>query len=170
MVEKKLKFLGLGTIVEVDDLISLPKTKYVVIARAIGRNKDDSTLLRYMVAPHPFGNVPDQEENILRITASQVKRVIYEGYTDELDEKLLADLESKMRGTDAPPPLTSKTEVSKTTNPEDEEKKAKELVEQQLKKAEEEQKLKEQEILKKDPFYKFRKMKEAEANDSDRTD
>lgn len=70
MVEKKLKFLGLGTIVEVDDLISLPKTKYVVIARAIGRNKDDSTLLRYMVAPHPFGNVPDQEENILRIACS----------------------------------------------------------------------------------------------------
>lgn len=45
MTEEKLKFLGLGTVVEVEDLIALKDIKYfVVVARAIGRNNDDSTL------------------------------------------------------------------------------------------------------------------------------
>ena len=166
MTEEKLKFLGLGTVVEVEDLIALKDIKYfVVVARAIGRNNDDSTLLRYMLAPHPFGDVPDQKENILRITASQIKKVIHEGYTDELDEKLLTDLESAMRGSVAHTPPSTKTEKSTSNNSEEEQKKAEELAQEQEKKAVEEEKIKIQEMLKKDPFYRFRKMKEAEAND-----
>ena len=62
--------------------------------------------------------------------------------------------------------FSPKDEVLVNTNStEEEQKKAEELAQEQEKKAVEEEKIKIQEMLKKDPFYRFRKMKEAEAND-----
>ncbi|GAB2023394.1 DUF4176 domain-containing protein [Pseudolactococcus yaeyamensis] len=164
MVDEQLKFLGLGTVIEVDDMDALKDTKYVVIARAIGQDSKGETILRYMLAPHPFGDVPDQKDNILRITASQIKQVIYEGYTDELDEKLLDDLENSMRGTLAQVKSSTKTEADEQNNSVETVKQAIPLVKQETKNIAEIQKINEQMMLKKDPFYKFRKMKEEKAN------
>lgn len=165
MAKETLKFLGLGTIVEVEDLIALKDIKYfVVVARAIGRDKDDSTLLRYMLAPHPYGDIPDQKDNILRITASQIKKVIHEGYTDELDNKLLDDLENEMRGTLAQVNSNSKTASEEPKKTDEAAKAVAPLVKKEIKNDAESQKIKEQKMLKKDPFYKFRKIKEEKAN------
>ena len=70
-----------------------------------------------------------------------------------------------MRGSVAQTPPSTKTEKSTSNNSEEEQKKAEELAQEQEKKAVEEEKIKIQEMLKKDQFYRFRKMKEAEAND-----
>lgn len=164
MADEHVKFLGLGTVVEVDDMDALKDTKYVVMARAIGQDSNGETILRYMLAPHPHGDVPDQKDNILRITASQIKQVIYEGYTDELDEKLLDDLENTMRGALAQVKSNSKAESNGQNNSDEPVKQTVPFVQQEIEKVVENQELKEKELLKKDPFYKFRKMKEENAN------
>ena len=114
--------------------------------------------------PHPHGDVPDQKDNILRITASQIKQVIYEGYTDELDEKLLNDLENTMRGALAQVKSNSKAESNGQNNSDEPVKQTVPLVKQETDKVVEDQELKDKELLKKDPFYKFRKMKEEKVN------
>ena len=53
MADEHVKFLGLGTVVEVDDMDALKDTKYVVMARAIGQDSNGETILRYMLAPPP---------------------------------------------------------------------------------------------------------------------
>ncbi|MGX7048484.1 hypothetical protein RU86_GL001662 [Lactococcus piscium] len=163
MTDKQLAFLGLGTIVEVDDMDALEHTKYVVVARAIGQDSNGETILRYMLAPHPYGHVPDQKENILRITASQITKIIHEGYTDELDTKLLDDLEDVMRGTLTQVVSGTKAEVDEKSDSDEKVKQVTPLVGQEPKLAAA-QKLEEENILKRDPFYKFRKMKEEKVN------
>lgn len=162
VADKQLAFLGLGTIVEVDDMDALKHTKYVVIARAIGQDSNGETMLRYMLAPHPYGNVADQKEKILRVTASQITNIIHEGYTDELDTKLLDDLEDVMRETLTQVVSGSKSEVDEKSNSDEKVKQVTPLVGQEPKHAAV-QKLEEENILKRDPFYKFRKMKEEKA-------
>lgn len=163
MADKQLAFLGLGTIVEVDDMDGLKHTKYLVIARAIGQDSNGETMLRYMLAPHPFGNVADQKENILRVTASQITNIIHEGYTDELDTKLLEDLEDVMRETLTQVVSGSKSEVDEKSNSDEQVKQVTPLVGQEPKLAAA-KKLEEEKILTRDPFYKFRKMKEEKVN------
>lgn len=148
MTLKKLKFLGLGSMVEIDDMDALLDTKYMIIARAVGKNSKGETILRYQVAPHPFGNIPSQKENILTISESQVKEIISQGYTDEKDEALLNELLSKMN-------QAINSSVTKVDNLEEQRKL--ELQAQESKRLEDERLEKEQVLLRRDPFYKFRK-------------
>lgn len=165
MKEKKLKFLGLGSVVEVDSIEAIKDTKYFVIARAIGQDSKGNTIFRYMLAPHPFGDVPNQQENILKVMASEITKVIHEGYTDVLDEQLLEDLEQKMRGSLAQMGISPASQsTQKKDSQADDDKQILLEKEQEAKKLAEKEKLNEQEMLKRDPFYKFRKMKEEKGN------
>ena len=92
MAIEELKFLGLGSMVEVEDMDALKDTKYVVIARAVGKNSNDATVLRYMLAPHPFGDVPKQKDNILIVTDNQITKIHVEGYVDIKDDQFLEEL------------------------------------------------------------------------------
>ncbi|MGM0332984.1 DUF4176 domain-containing protein [Enterococcus sp. AZ050] len=152
MTLKKLKFLGLGSMVKIDDMDALLDTKYVIIARAVGKNTKGETILRYQVAPHPFGSIPSQKENILTISESQVKEILTQGYIDEKDETLLNELLSKMNQAINSPAINVKTEVDNL-----EEQRKLELQAQEAKKLEDDRLKKEQDLLRRDPFYKFRK-------------
>ncbi|EHQ8838782.1 DUF4176 domain-containing protein [Enterococcus faecalis] len=152
MTLKKLKFLGLGSMVKIDDMDALLDTKYVIIARAVGKNTKGETILRYQVAPHPFGSIPSQKENILTISESQVKEILTQGYIDEKDETLLNELLSKMNQAINSPATNVKTEVDNL-----EEQRKLELQAQEAKKLEDDRLKKEQDLLRRDPFYKFRK-------------
>ena len=164
MKDKKLKFLGLGSVVEVNSMEALKDTKYFVIARAIGQNSEGDTILRYMLAPHPFGDIPNQQENILKVMDSEITKVIHEGYTDVLDEQFLEDLEQQMRDSLA---QSNSSLASQAIQKKDTEQGTKQVLLQKKQEAKKlaEEKLNEQEMLKRDPFYKFIKMKEAKGND-----
>lgn len=84
--------------VEVDDMDALPDTKYVVVARAVGKNATGQTLLRYRVAPHPFGNVPNHEDEILTVEDSKITTVYTEGYSDKKDDDFLENMLAAMSG------------------------------------------------------------------------
>lgn len=141
--------------VEVDDMDALKDTKYVVFARAVGKNSDGETILRYMLAPHPFGDVPKQKDNILTVEGSQITKVHVEGYVDKKDDQFLEELFvsigqiiSKASNNSATPPPPQEDEESK---------KAAQLAKEKTEKEEAERLEQERERLRRDPFYKFRK-------------
>ncbi|MFC4652341.1 DUF4176 domain-containing protein [Lactococcus nasutitermitis] len=146
--EKKLKFLGLGTMVEVENTAALPDTKYVVIARAVGKNREGETILRYRLAPHPFGDVSANQGDILTVEESEITNTYVEGYRDKKDDDFLDDMMKQMTGA-----LKEVKTTEKAVIPiKDVEVKEKILVVEQHFDIN-----KEQEMLKQDPFYKFRK-------------
>ncbi|EGP4752179.1 DUF4176 domain-containing protein [Enterococcus faecium] len=156
MNSEKLEFLGLGSMIEVDDMDALLDTKYVVIARAIGKDSKENTILRYMIAPHPFGDIPSKKGNILTISESQVKKVLTHGYLDEKDDALFDELLTKMNQS-----IRNQTSSSmpnfKTEADNLKEQKKIELQAQEAKKLENDRLEKEHALLRRDPFYKFRK-------------
>lgn len=158
MTTKTLKFLGLGSMVEVNDMDALPETKYVVIARAVGKNSNDATILRYMVAPHPFGDVPKQTDNILVVEEHNIKKVHVEGYVDEKDDRLLEEFLDGMKQTISKTNFSAdKVSAPPTAEEEEVEKKTALLAQKQAENEELKRLELEKEQLRRDPFYKFRK-------------
>ena len=140
--DEKLQFLGLGSMVEIDHMDALADTLYTIVARAVGKDGDGKTILRYQVAPHPQGDTPSQ--NIITLAESSIKKVVHEGYRDDRDESFLLNMLKKMAGAPALPPKEKKEPiVSKDT---------------ELRTVVVQPKIDdEKELLKRDPFYKFRK-------------
>ncbi|GAB2025551.1 DUF4176 domain-containing protein [Lactovum odontotermitis] len=143
------RFLGLGTMVEVDDMDALRETKYVVIARAVGKSTTGQTVLRYRIVPHPLGVIEATEEQILTVEASQVVKVDNEGYSDEKDDNYLDELLGQMTGS------LKEMVASVNKNPEVQEEILEEVFNAQKEK--EDQTIKEKAMLVRDPFYKFKK-------------
>jgi len=149
--EKNNQFLGLGSMIEVDDVEALPETKYVIIARAVKKGDNDEIILRYRIAPHPTGSTSNNAHELLTINEDKITKVHTAGYTDKSDEAFLIEVvtgldnnnasgelkKQNMTGTDK----TNETEMGGILSA---------LVDQ-------EQQAKETALLKKDPFYKFRK-------------
>ena len=87
-------FLGLGSIVRLDrDGMS---GLFVVLARGAYRPDTEQAVVvsRYLVAPHPYGEAPDQET--FPILSGEVQEVVFEGYTDDADSEFLADVLDQM--------------------------------------------------------------------------
>ena len=125
MAIEELKFLGLGSMVEVEDMDALKDTKYVVIARAVGKNSNDATVLRYMLAPHPFGDVPKQKDNILIVTDNQITKIHVEGYVDIKDDQFLEELLGNLSQTvSSENTTTTKISTNQASEDEEENKKA----------------------------------------------
>jgi len=95
---ESLKILGLGSIVEVDDMDALADTLYFVIARAIGKDGQGKTILRYQVAPHPGGAPEKDRDLVLTIAEAAITKVVFEGYLEEKDEAYLEDLVEGLTG------------------------------------------------------------------------
>lgn len=147
--EKSLQFLALGTMVDVEDMDAALDTKYVVVARAVGKNTSGQTILRYRLAPHPAGNTPANQADLLTVEGSKITKIYSEGYRDEKDDIFLEQMLAQMTGdlkkmkTEVKAPPVKSTEQAKATSPLPEEKQS--------------SKEKEEERLRQDPFYKFRK-------------
>ena len=158
MAIEELKFLGLGSMVEVEDMDALKDTKYVVIARAVGKNSNDATVLRYMLAPHPFGDVPKQKDNILIVTDNQITKIHVEGYVDIKDDQFLEELLGNLSQTvSSENTTTTKISTDQASEDEEENKKAELLAQEQAERDEAKRLAYEKEQLRSDPFYKFRK-------------
>ena len=158
MAIEELKFLGLGSMVEVEDMDALKDTKYVVIARAVGKNSNDATVLRYMLAPHPFGDVPKQKDNILIVTDNQITKIHVEGYVDIKDDQFLEELLGNLSQTvSRENTTTTKISTNQASEDEEENKKSELLAQEQVERDEAKRVAYEKEQLRRDPFYKFRK-------------
>lgn len=136
--EEKLQFLGLGSVVEIEHMDALTDTLYFIVARAVGKDSSGQTILRYQVAPHPFGATPSQQ--IVTLAETDIIKVVHEGYQDNKDDSFLTTLLEKMAGS---PPLPKKEKLEDPHS---------KNIEVKLPKVEDEK-----EILKRDPFYKFKK-------------
>ena len=158
MTTAKLKFLGLGSMVDVNDMDALKDTKHVVIARAVGKDSKGATILRYMVAPHPFGDVPKQKDNILIVAESHITKVHVRGYVDEKDDQLLEEFLEGMNQTISKTNTSADKVSAPAISVEEEASKKEALLAQEQAKKEEMKRLElEKEQLRRDPFYKFRK-------------
>ncbi|WP_258046036.1 DUF4176 domain-containing protein [Leifsonia shinshuensis] len=86
--------LGLGSIVRLET----PGVSglFVVLARGAFRPDKERTEVvpRYLVAPHPFGEAPDQETFPILVDA--IQQVVFEGYTDDADTSFLENLLDQM--------------------------------------------------------------------------
>lgn len=126
------KFLPLGSMLklkETEDDNSL----YFVVARAIAKNEADEIVPRYKVAPHPYGDVPNQE--VFSIDVTQIAEIIFKGYEDEKDSEFVEEMIGRMTNAPKQPSVQKKVETTSEKTPEEDEK----------------------EKLLRDPFYKFRK-------------
>lgn len=128
-------FLPLGSIVRLEET-EHDDWLYFIVARAITKGAGDTTVPRYRVAPHPFGDTPTQE--VFSIRDSQIVEVVFQGYENQEDENFLNNLFQLMENAGT----GQKQAVKETVTPEPTP--VKEEVE-------------EDELLKNDPFYKFRK-------------
>lgn len=131
------EFLPLGSIVRLEGT-DHDNWLYFIVARAITRGEEEDIIPRYRVAPHPFGDTPSQE--VFSIRDSQIVEVIFKGYQDREDEKFLDGLFELMEGS-----LKDEGGGKVVANP--------------TPTLSPVQKVNEGELLKKDPFYKFRKGK-----------
>ncbi|MEN2736824.1 DUF4176 domain-containing protein [Microbacterium sp. X-17] len=88
------RLLGLGSIVRLDNDRAIGL--FVVLARGAFRPDKERPEVepRYLVAPHPYGESPDQET--FPILAGDVEEIVFEGYFDSADEAFLADLLDQM--------------------------------------------------------------------------
>ncbi|WP_285004870.1 DUF4176 domain-containing protein [Lactococcus garvieae] len=136
--EEKLQFLGLGSVVEIEHMDALTDTLYFIVARAVGKDSSGQTILRYQVAPHPFGATPSQQ--IVTLAETDIIKVVHEGYQDNKDDSFLTTLLEKMAGA-SHLPKKEKLEDPHSKN-----------IEVKPPKLQDEK-----EILKRDPFYKFKK-------------
>ncbi|MEY9952737.1 DUF4176 domain-containing protein [Leifsonia sp. EB34] len=86
--------LGLGSIVRLEN--EQASGLFVVLARGAFRPDKQRPAVkpRYLVAPHPYGESPDQET--FPILAGDVHEIVFEGYRDAADEAFLADLLDQM--------------------------------------------------------------------------
>lgn len=86
--------LGLGSIVrlEREEVSGL----FVILARGAFRPDQELPGVepRYLVAPHPYGEAPDQET--FPVLARDVQEVVFAGYSDSDDDAFLADLLDQM--------------------------------------------------------------------------
>lgn len=137
MEQLSTAFLPLGSMVRLDNEEIYGTRLYLVVARAIAKNEQGKIISRYKVAPHPFGYIPSEE--IFSIEFGDILDVVFEGYSNETDSQFLEELIRRMTNAMA----NQASSVEKMT-PEPQ-------------KAEEIQDEYEDEKLKEDPFYKFRK-------------
>jgi hypothetical protein len=147
---KGLKFLGLGSMVDVNDMDALPDTKYVVIARGVGKNSSGQRILRYRLAPHPIGITPDNQDKLLTVEEAAITQVFSEGYRDEEDDAFLDGILEKLSGSSVEKRASNRSATTEEVQ-----------APVATKVSEDEKLAEEQEKLKQDPFYKFRH-KEAE--------
>lgn len=93
-LELQGEFLGLGSMVRLETEVA--SGLFVVLAR--GAFRPDAELAqvepRYLVAPHPYGEAPDQET--FPVLARDVQEVVFRGYVDSDDEAFLEDLLDQM--------------------------------------------------------------------------
>lgn len=143
---KNFQFLGLGCIVEIEHMDALADTLYVILARAVGKDVDGKIILRYQVAPHPQGGSAKQADDIITLAEVSITKVVYEGYLDDKDEaflsKLITSMENELKNVGSAP--KKETLVAQDKEPE------KNVVPSPPKVEDD------KELLKKDPFYKFR--------------
>ncbi|EGO2826332.1 DUF4176 domain-containing protein [Enterococcus faecalis] len=132
--ELSTPFLALGSVIRLNEGIH-GAMLFFIVARAIAKNNDGKIISRYKVAPHPFGDVPT--ENVFSIRHDEISEVVFEGYTNEIDNKFLESLITKMTNAKDIPVAQPTAQVVAPNESE-------EIVD-------------EKEKLKKDPFYKFRK-------------
>lgn len=125
-------FLPLGSMVRLKETTNDALT-YFVVARAVAKNELKAIVPRYKVAPHPFGDVPNQE--IFTIGANQISEVLFEGYQDDDDKEFLESLLHQISSVQNKPNVPSKM-IEESIN---------EVVVDKKKE------------LERDPFYKFRK-------------
>lgn len=145
--EKNLQFLGLGSVIDINHMEALLDTFYVIVARAVGKAKEGNTILRYQVAPHPQGGSAKQSDDIITLAESSITKVIHEGYRDEKDDMFLSEMIKGMENTIKN--LESSTKTEKPVSQKKEPEKGDVLLTPKVED--------EKEIMKKDPFYKFRK-------------
>lgn len=132
--ELSTPFLALGSVIRLNEEIH-GAMLFFIVARAIAKNNDGKIISRYKVAPHPFGDVPT--ENVFSIRHDEISEVVFEGYTNEIDNKFLESLITKMTNAkDIPVAQPTAQVVAPNESEEIDDEKEK---------------------LKKDPFYKFRK-------------
>jgi hypothetical protein len=93
-LELQGRLLGLGSIVRLEN--DRASGLFVVLARGAFRPEMERPEVepRYLVAPHPYGESPDQET--FPILAGDVEEIVFEGYSDSADEAFLADLLDQM--------------------------------------------------------------------------
>ena len=82
--------LGLGSIVRLETPAA--SGLFVVLARGAFRPDQERSEVvpRYLVAPHPYGEAPDQET--FPILAEAIDEVVFEGYSDAADASFLQDV------------------------------------------------------------------------------
>lgn len=93
-LELQGNMLGLGSIVRIDRTSA--SGLFVIVARGAYRPDKGSNevLPRYLVAPHPHGEAPDQET--FPVLVSDIAEVVFDGYSDAADAIFLADLLHQM--------------------------------------------------------------------------
>lgn len=107
--EKQFRFLPLGTFVKVakrGDQI------YMVVARALTKDKEGNPRSNYRLAEHPKGDV--KGATLFMATDMDVVEVIQEGYSDESDQGLLED---KLERLKEAPAVVPKKEVNEIPEP-----------------------------------------------------
>ena len=111
-----------------------------------------------MLAPHPFGDVPKQKDNILIVTDNQITKIHVEGYVDIKDDQFLEELLGNLSQTvSSENTTTTKISTDQASEDEEENKKAALLAQEQAERDEAKRLAYEKEQLRRDPFYKFRK-------------
>lgn len=131
-LELKGRFLPLGSMLQLKETED-DSLLYFIVARAIAKNNTGEIVPRYKVAPHPYGDTPNQE--VFSIDATQIVKVLFEGYENNKDVEFVENMFERM--TNTLEQSNSKTNSSPIN----------------VNKSQEE----EIENLRKDPFYKFRK-------------
>lgn len=144
--DEKLQFLGLGSMVEIDHIDALADTLYLIVARAVGKDDDGKTILRYQVAPHPKGGPAKQSDDIITLAKSSITKVVHKGYYDEKDDIFLSDMIIRMENS-----IKNKSQNIRKEKSIVQEKKLGKKEAPISPKVEDEK-----ELLNKDPFYKFR--------------
>lgn len=107
--EKQFRFLPLGTFVKVakrGDKI------YMIVARALTKNKEGNPRSNYRLAEHPKGYGKD--DILLMATDVDVVEVIQEGYSDESDKEFLKD---KLERLKEAPVVVPKEEIEEIPEP-----------------------------------------------------
>lgn len=109
------KFLPLGSMLKLKETED-DSLLYFVVARAIAKNEADEIVPRYKVAPHPYGDVPNQE--VFSIDDIQIVEIIFEGYEDEKDSDFVEELIGRMTNAPKQPIVQKKVETTVEKTPE----------------------------------------------------
>lgn len=87
-----------GTFLPLGSIVKLTKEEedknYMIVARAIFKNPDETIVPRYKVSTHPYGVVPTQE--LLLVEDAEIQEVLFTGFENQEDIDFLDSMLERM--------------------------------------------------------------------------